>query len=66
MSTETGSDQPRGADKPNEEGFAGDPTTPQPEQGTDDDIGDRIAVPGDDLTRPLMQALDDVGSKDDA
>jgi anti-sigma regulatory factor (Ser/Thr protein kinase) len=52
--------------EPNDEGFAGEPTTPQPRPArSDHDIdAEDIAVPAGDLTAPLMEALEQVGSKD--
>jgi hypothetical protein len=60
MTAETESNQP------NEEGFAGDPTTPQPEPTPADDVdGERIAVPAGDLTGSLMEALEGFSSNED-
>jgi anti-sigma regulatory factor (Ser/Thr protein kinase) len=57
----------RPPDEPNDEGFAGDPTTPEPRPArSDHDVdGEDIAVPAGDLTAPLMETLEQVGSKDD-
>jgi hypothetical protein len=52
-------------DEPNEAGFAGDPSTPEPER-TDDDAehpfgaidGESVAVPAGDLTEGLTEALE--------
>jgi len=50
-------------DEPNEAGFAGDPSTPEPEReehpfGEID--AERIAVPSGDLTEGLTEALEDL------
>jgi hypothetical protein len=52
-------------DEPNEAGFAGDPTTPEPEPEHDhgdhpfgEVDGESIAVPGGDLTEGLTEALE--------
>jgi hypothetical protein len=57
----------RESDQPNEEGFAGDPTTPQPEpaQPTDEVDGESIAVPAGDLTRPITETLESLGGQKD-
>ncbi|MFI6781179.1 hypothetical protein [Micromonospora sp. NPDC050276] len=47
-------------DEPNEYGFAGDGTAPEPPPGGKIDEQDRVeevAVPGDDLTGPAAEAL---------
>jgi hypothetical protein len=56
-------------DEPNQEGFGGDPTTPEPEPdperrpgGVD---GEAIAVPDSDLVRPVAEALEPQRSDDD-
>ena len=59
--------EPRETDEPNEEGFAGDPTTPQP--GRDDrpreEAGaEAIAVPSGDLTHPIAEVLENMGHTD--
>ena len=41
--------------QPNDEGFAGDPATPEPEPARTADPVEGIAVPADDLTRPLAE-----------
>ncbi|WP_091606960.1 hypothetical protein [Micromonospora mirobrigensis] len=49
-------------DEPNEYGFAGGATAPEPPPGGRPDEQDRaeaVAVPGDDLTEPLTDALGD-------
>jgi hypothetical protein len=50
-------------DEPNEYGFAGDPTAPEPPppgQRDELDAAEEVAVPGDDLTGELSDALSDV------
>ncbi|MET8908005.1 hypothetical protein [Micromonospora sp. NPDC004551] len=49
-------------DEPNEYGFAGETTAPEPPAGGRPDEQDRIeeiAVPGDDLTEPVADALEE-------
>ncbi|MER5335457.1 hypothetical protein [Micromonospora sp. NPDC002717] len=49
-------------DEPNEYGFAGDATAPQPPAGGRADEQDRaeeVAVPADDLMEPVSDALAD-------
>ncbi|MBO3740500.1 hypothetical protein [Actinoplanes flavus] len=46
-------------DQPNEFGFAGAATAPQPEPSTPEPDAERIAVPADDLTAPITRALDE-------
>jgi hypothetical protein len=46
--------------EPNEEGFAGAATAPQPEgepSPREPAAGEEIAVPGDDLTAPIMSVM---------
>ncbi|MEV1333144.1 hypothetical protein AB0J20_26625 [Micromonospora costi] len=47
-------------DEPNEFGFAGGATAPEPPPGgrvDEQDRAEEIAVPGDDLTEPASEAL---------
>ena len=44
--------------KPNDAGFGGDPTTPEPDRGEHDRAGEDIAVPAGDLTGPITDALE--------
>ncbi|MGI5520775.1 hypothetical protein [Micromonospora cremea] len=47
-------------DEPNEYGFAGDATAPEPQPGgkpDEQDLAEEVAVPGDDLTEPAAEAL---------
>ncbi|MFI2711119.1 hypothetical protein ACH495_13425 [Micromonospora sp. NPDC018662] len=54
-------------DEPNEYGFAGGATAPEPPAGgraDEQDREERVAVPGDDLTEPSADALEE--TEDDA
>ncbi|WP_089154168.1 hypothetical protein [Micromonospora sp. NBS 11-29] len=49
-------------DEPNEYGFAGGATAPQPPPGgraDEQDRAEQVAVPGDDLTGPVTDALEE-------
>ncbi|WP_262286470.1 hypothetical protein [Micromonospora sp. MA102] len=49
-------------DEPNEYGFAGGATAPEPPAGgrpDEQDQAEEIAVPGDDFTEPLADALEE-------
>ncbi|MEV4843399.1 hypothetical protein AB0K20_09300 [Micromonospora matsumotoense] len=49
-------------DEPNEYGFAGGATAPQPPAGgrpDEQDLAEAVAVPGDDLTEPVVEALEE-------
>ena len=56
--------------QPNEYGFAGEGTAPQPAQAhpdpssTTDEDGERTAVPADDLTGAVGDGLDDLTHRD--
>jgi hypothetical protein len=56
-------------DQPNEWGFAGEGTAPQPAHDTEDereeDRAEQMAVPGDDLTADLSEALAEVTDRDE-
>jgi hypothetical protein len=55
-------------DAPNDEGFAGDPTTPQPERDprpAGEADAEQIAVPAGDLTHPISEALEGLVGDDD-
>jgi hypothetical protein len=55
-------------EEPNEYGFAGEATAPQPERDRDDKLheeAEAIAVPADDLTAPLGKALADMTEPDE-
>ena len=63
------SDQREYKDEPNEEGYGGAVSTPEPEpeserhpQGVD---GEAIAVPSGDLTRPIAEAMENLGGDRD-
>ncbi|GAA1834295.1 hypothetical protein GCM10009682_60800 [Luedemannella flava] len=54
--------------EPNEYGFSGEGTTPEPEPDQEDQLhaeAEAIAVPSDDLTDPLSNALLDLTGADD-
>ncbi|WP_432953645.1 hypothetical protein [Micromonospora haikouensis] len=47
-------------DEPNEYGFAGGATAPEPPAGgrpDEQDLAEEVAVPGDDLTEPFSDAV---------
>ncbi|MFD2765002.1 hypothetical protein [Micromonospora eburnea] len=49
-------------DEPNEYGFAGDPTAPEPPPGgraDEQDKAEAVAVPGDDLMEPYAEAVEE-------
>jgi hypothetical protein len=56
-------------DEPNEWGFAGDPTAPEPAHDTtaehEEDLAEQVAVPADDLTAELSEALAEVTDGDE-
>ncbi len=53
------SDQAKETDEPNEFGFAGAATAPQPEpETTHEDFGEEIAVPAGDLTGSIVAAME--------
>jgi hypothetical protein len=57
------------SDKPNEFGFAGGATAPQPErtaESADEADVESIAVPSGDLTGAASNALDDITHAEDA
>jgi hypothetical protein len=49
--------------RPNEHGFSGDPTVPQPDRSPESpaEAAEEIAVPDDDLTDAAGDAILDVG-----
>ena len=56
------------SDKPNEFGFAGGATAPQPQptrEPIEDVEGESIAVPAGDLTGSITEALDDLTERKD-
>jgi hypothetical protein len=56
-------------DEPNEWGFAGESTAPEPAHDTaaehEEDLAERVAVPGDDLSTELSEALAEVTDRDE-
>lgn len=46
------------SNEPNEEGFGGDPTTPEPHREPDVPEGEDVAVPAGDLTQATTDALE--------
>ncbi|HEX2772496.1 MAG TPA: hypothetical protein VHN18_08720 [Micromonosporaceae bacterium] len=56
-------------DEPNEWGFAGEATAPQPAHDTtaehEEDLAEEVAIPGDDLTAELSEALAEVTDQDE-
>ena len=60
--------EPRETDQPNEYGFAGGATAPEPEpdRRTAEEVdGESIAVPGGDLTGAISQAIEEVTERHD-
>ncbi|GIF10927.1 hypothetical protein [Actinoplanes teichomyceticus] len=55
---------PQEHDQPNEFGFAGDPTGPEPAAHLTEGEGERIAVPSDDLTGAITGAIEDATDND--
>ncbi|WBB76334.1 hypothetical protein O7602_12725 [Micromonospora sp. WMMD1128] len=56
-------------DEPNEYGFAGGATAPEPPAGgraDEQDRAEQVAVPGDDLTEPVTDALEETEDGDGA
>ncbi|MEU4423966.1 hypothetical protein AB0F81_25330 [Actinoplanes sp. NPDC024001] len=66
MTTETNSpqEQPRETNEPNEFGFAGEATAPQPEPAGDVD-GESIAIPSGDITGAVTEAVEELSEHDD-
>ena len=63
MTSDTVSNPPN---EPNDEGFAGDPSTPTPEPASErrsgqEVDGESIAVPAGDITGPVSEALEGIG-----
>jgi hypothetical protein len=55
-------------DEPNEFGFSGGATAPQPEperERAEDNYGESIAVPAGDLTGAITAAIDEISGEDD-
>jgi hypothetical protein len=54
------------ADEPNEFGFSGGATAPEPErERAEDNYGESIAVPAGDLTGAITAAIDEISGGDD-
>ncbi|WP_250003223.1 hypothetical protein [Actinoplanes sp. M2I2] len=51
-------------DEPNEFGFAGDGTAPEPERGTGESFGESVAVPAGDLTEAISDGIDEATTRD--
>ena len=55
------------SDRPNEFGFSGDATAPQPERTSSGETeAERVAVPADDLTGAISDGIDNATQGDDA
>jgi hypothetical protein len=52
-------------DEPNEFGFAGGATAPQPEPSTGEGFGESIAVPAGDLTGAIVAAMEPAEKDED-
>ena len=54
-------------DGPNEFGFAGAATAPEPEEtpGSEESMGESIAVPAGDLTEAISEAIEEATEKSD-
>jgi hypothetical protein len=64
--TPAGGHRPEDHDEPNEFGFAGDATAPQPEPGaTGESFGESVAVPAGDLTGAVTAAVEDATTDQD-
>jgi hypothetical protein len=60
--------EPREEDQPNEFGFAGGATAPEPEpdrRSSEEVDGERIAVPSGDLTGAVMHAVEEASARDE-
>ena len=56
------------SDQPNEYGFAGDATAPEPEptrESAREVEGESLAVPSGDITGAISDAIEDVSNNDD-
>ncbi|GID25236.1 hypothetical protein [Paractinoplanes brasiliensis] len=51
-------------DEPNEFGFGGGATAPEPEPGAEENDGEKIAVPADDLTGAITGAIEEATERD--
>ena len=64
--TPEGGPRPERGNQPNEFGFAGDGTAPQPESGsTGESFGESAAVPAGDITGAITGAIDQATGADD-
>ena len=57
------------SNRPNEFGYSGDGTAPQPEperDPADESAAERVAVPSDDLTGAISDGIDELTQRDDA
>jgi hypothetical protein len=64
--TPEGGPRPEHGDEPNEFGFAGDATAPEPEQGsTGEGFGESVAVPAGDITGAVTAAIEDATTEDE-
>ncbi len=58
--------RPEQGNEPNEFGFAGEATAPQPEQTSiGEGFGEAVAVPAGDLTGAITAAMDEATGTDD-
>jgi hypothetical protein len=60
--------EPRETNQPNEYGFAGDATAPEPQPDhtpAEEVDGERIAVPSGDLTGAITHAIDEMTDRDE-
>jgi hypothetical protein len=64
--TPEGGSRPQPHDEPNEFGFAGDATAPQPERSTGESFGESVAVPAGDLTGAITGAIEEATDRDDS
>ena len=64
-SAESGQVHAQQGDKPNEFGFAGDATAPQPDREQGESVGESVAVPAGDLTGAVTGAIDEATTGDD-
>jgi len=61
----TDSTQTQEHDEPNEFGFSGDATAPEPEPATGESFGESVAVPAGDLTGAVTAAIENATAGDD-
>ncbi|MDY7084627.1 MAG: hypothetical protein SYR96_05925 [Actinomycetota bacterium] len=58
------SSQQQEHDEPNEYGFGGGATAPEPQPGAEESYGEKIAVPADDLTGAITGAVEEATDRD--